>query len=215
MRKQVERMRRRPVDTNDASDDVVGEKHDGAVGECSEDEKTDVCAEADAAACVEEVAAEDDDRKTRRNSLRLLRDQAESVQRAHKREEERTAKVQARADQKQQRIDARQQEHRETVAREDHLQAQKTTLRPAVSARVSSWFKMAPTFIYLLQKRFNVRIKNNPKPTDVHKAYVRCLAKYHPDKYRSKAIEQQMEAEEIYKSLGNAYDAYKKKHHIN
>ena len=40
-------------------------------------------------------------------------------------------------------------------------------------------------------------------------AYVRCLAKFHPDKYRQENLRQQVEAEEMYKCLGNAYDAYK------
>jgi len=212
MRSQVQKMR--PVQSSKVAEEVVSEQHNSgaAAEECSEaaaEEQTEE-EQTEAAAVVEEDA-----RKRRRSSVRLLREQAVQVQDANKQETQRKAKLEARELEKQQRIEARQQEHRASVAKETQLEAQKTNMRPQISAKVAKWFKTAPSFIWLLQKQFNVRLKTSPSPADVHKAYVRCLAKYHPDKYRNQAVEQQIEAEEIYKSLGNAYDAYKKKHRIN
>jgi len=212
MRSQVQKMR--PVQPSKLTEEVVSEQHDSgaAAEECTEaavEEHTEA-AQAKAATVVD-----DDARKRRRSSVRILREQAEQVHEAQKQETQRKAKLETRELEKQQRIEARQQEHRASVAKETQLEAQKTNMRPQISAKVAKWFKTAPSFIWLLQKQFNVRLKTSPSPADVHKGYVRCLAKYHPDKYRNQAVEQQIEAEEIYKSLGNAYDAYKKKHRIN
>ena len=81
-----------------------------------------------------------------------------------------------------------------------------TKYGPAVKQRLIRY----PTFVALLQGEFpKARLSNVPSPAEIHKVYVRCLAKFHPDKYRQENLRQQVEAEEMYKCLGNAYDAYK------
>jgi len=98
------------------------------------------------------------------------------------------------------------QQAAEAQERDDNARA---ALRPKVAPVVKARLQRYHSFVHLLQEEFNVRLKTSPSDADIHKAHVRCLAKLHPDKYRQSSIQEQVEAEEMYKALGNVYDMHK------
>jgi len=104
---------------------------------------------------------------------------------------------------------ARQAEHRKALAAEEADTELRCQLRTKIVPQIQSRLRRYRSFISLLQTECKVRIKNCPSESDIHKAYVRALAKYHPDKFYQRPVHDQVEAEEMYKALGNAYATYK------
>ena len=108
------------------------------------------------------------------------------------------------------------QARREQEVKDEQNAIQKAEFQTRYGPAVKQRLVRYPNFLALLQGEFpKARLPSAPAANEVHKVYVRCLAKFHPDKYRQENMRQQVEAEEMYKGLGNAYEAYKNgKYHL-